>query len=189
MATDISICRTALYLVGANEINAFDDATREARLCSALYETTKLALIQKHRWSFSLEQVSLAKTVNEGLFGYKYEFQIPVNSLRVFMKDKLANRYTIRQDKLYADDDTVEILHQIDPGESEYPAHFVRALEFRMAEVLALALNQDESMSQLYERKFYSVMRESRGIDGQNQPNPTISYNEFSLIAVRGDNG
>lgn len=189
MTTDLSICNAALVLVGDNQIQSFDDSSRAARLCSALYETTKLSLLQKNPWIFTLEQIQLARTVNTPLFDYDYEYQLPTNSLRVIKTDAINQDYRIHKDKLFANVDTIEILHQIDPGEQAFPAYFTRALELRMAELLAAALMQDETYSRLMNEKYLLAIREARAIDAAQDPNQTISSEEFSLIAIRGTDG
>lgn len=186
MATALSICNTALLLVNANTINSFDDSTREAAMCKALYETTKDAILSKFPWSFSLFQETLAQTSNAPLFDYTYEYQLPPGVIRVIKKDNLANDYRILKDKLFTDSNNVKLLFQKDPGVECYPAYFVRLLELKMAELLSKALVQDDQMGQIYQRDYLLAMREARGIDSQNSPNLAIPEHELSLTAVRG---
>lgn len=189
MATALSICNTALLLANANIINSFDDSTREAAMCDALYETTKDAVLAKFSWSFSIFQETLAKTTNTPLDDWTYEYQLPTGYLRVLKKDTLQNDYRIYKDKLLSNDDGVVLTYQKDPGVSFYPAYFVRLLEYKMAELLSKALVQDENMAKIYQQDYLIAMREARGIDSQNNPNRVISENEFSLTAVRGLDG
>ena len=185
-ATDLSICKTALLLVGADEINSFEDGSREARICDAVYTTTKESLIQTHPWSFTLEQTDLARTTQTPVIGdFEYVYQLPVNSLKVIRKDGLQNDYRIYQDKLFSSDDVVSIIHQIDPGEQNFPSYFTRALEFKMAELLAASLAQDETLTQIMQDKFIRAVREAKSADSQTQPNILVNSSEFSVAAVR----
>lgn len=187
MATDISICNTALLMVNATPINSFTDSTREAQLCEALYATTRDAILSKFSWSFSLFQEQLARTTNTPLFDYTYEFQLPTGYIRILKKDEFGNEYRILKDKLFTDSEAVELLFQKDPGEEFYPAYFVRVLEFKLASLLSLALVQDENMAQLFSQQYLMAMREARGTDSQNSPNLQIADHELSLTYVRGD--
>jgi hypothetical protein len=187
MTTDISICNAALLMANASEINSFDDSTREARMCKALYETTKNFVMQKHPWSFTLFQEELAQTINTPLFDYRYEYQLPTDYLRILKIDTPpGNEYRILKDKLLTDQTAVEVLYQKDPGEAFYPAYFTRTVEFRMAELLSKALVQDENMAQIYQADYLLAIREARGIDSQNSPNLTIDETSLLLTAVRG---
>jgi hypothetical protein len=187
MATDISICNTGLLLIGADEIESFDDETREARICAATYETTKNEILQSSPWLFTKQQIDLARTASTPIMDFKYEYQIPSGTLRIFYKDTLRNDYEVFQDKLFTDDDAVTIVRQIDPGEENYPAYFVRLLEFAMAEILAASVGQDETTSKLFNGKKNEQMRKARGIDSQNQKNRRFNEGQLRLTAVRSD--
>lgn len=189
MATDLSICNTAITLVGADQIQAFDDESREAELCSAIYAGTKDALLTSMPWSFTLEQALLAKTANTPLFDYQYEFQLPSNSVRVITVDNLVKDYRIHQDKIFANTSELKILHQIIPVESKFPPYFTRALELKMAELLAAALIMDENMSSMFEAKFVTQIRQARSIDSQSSPNRGPRLSAFPLLNVRGNDG
>lgn len=189
MASDLSMCNTSLLMANASTINSFDDSTREAAMCKALYEVTKEAILSKHPWACTVFQEVLAETAGTPLFDYANEYQLPAGYIRILKTDNLGNNYRILKDKLLSDEDDVELLYQKDPGEEFYPAYLVRVIEFRMAEILSLALTQDENMAQLYQRNYLLSMREARATDSQNSPNQLISENEFSLTAVRGNDG
>ncbi len=185
MSNSIKICNVALLMANANQINSFEDATREARMCDAFYETTVENLLQKHPWSFTLFQENLARTTNVPLFDYDYEFQLPTGMLRVNKTDNSGNEYRIMKDKLLSNSDAVELLYQKDPGPEFWPSYFRRLVEFKMAEDLSLSLAQDQEMANSYGNKFLINMREARGIDSQNSPNPSIPEAELSLTSVR----
>ena len=187
MATDVSICSNGLFMIGADEINSFEDETREARICAALYPTTRDELLQSHPWSFTFQQIVLARTVDTPLEDYKYEYQIPPGTLRIVRKNELRNDYRIYQDKLFSDAPAVTIIRQVDPGEASYPAHFVRLLEYGMAEVLGASISQDETITRLFANRKNEQMRKSRGIDSQNSPNRKFDASQLRLTAVRVD--
>lgn len=189
MATDISICNTGLLMANANTINSFEDSTREAAMCKAMYETTRDAVLSKFPWSFSIFQQTLAKTTNTPLDDFTYEYQLPTGYIRILKKDTFQNDYRIYKNKLLSDDDGVVLTYQKDPGEEFYPAYFVRLLEFKMAELLSLSMVQDEQMAQRFGQQYLLAMREARGIDSQNNPTSSIADHELSLTYVRGEDG
>jgi hypothetical protein len=77
-------------MIGVDEISSFDDETREAKLCTNLYPTTRDSLLQQHPWRFSLGQASLARLVDTPLYGYDYAYQLPAGFLRVTLKQSEA---------------------------------------------------------------------------------------------------
>lgn len=184
MATDISICSAALLMLNADEITSFDDETREAKLCAALYETTKENILQMHPWRFALGQVTLAKLTSTPLYGFNNAFQLPANTLRVIEIDS-GLEYQIYEDMLFTDADTVNAVIQFAPPESEFPAYFTRLMEFAMAELLASALLADESKMQIFERAKLRQMQSARSVDSQIQPTLTFNDNNFFMTNVR----
>lgn len=185
MTTDVSINNSAFLLIGADEINSFTDGSREARIAASLYETTKLSELQRHDWVFTRQQALLARTTDTPLFDYQYAYQIPSNSLKIIATDVLPNQYTIQQDKLFSDVSTIRVIHQVDPSEVEYPAYFRRLLEYKLAEVYATALLQDETMSTVYSRKYQDQFFQAKTIDAQQEPTAEIPFQFFQIASVR----
>lgn len=188
--TDLDICISALLLVGADEINAFTDSTREARICAQLYQTTKEAMLQKAHWSFSLamtelSRTTLATTSAEYEFGYTYQYALPPDYLRIIRKNNPTNDYRIVGNKLYTNDDDVQILYQYDVDESRFPSYFTRAFELEMAKLLAAALLQDDNQVQIWEALAKKELISARNIDAQNTPSPQVDPSNFALTHVR----
>ena len=65
------------------------------------------------------------------------------------------------------------------------PAYFIRALELRMAELLSLALSQDETFSEVLEGKAFRAFKEARYTDSANTPPKAISDAALALTSVR----
>lgn len=187
MATQLSICNNALYLVGADEMNTLEDETREARVCNAIYPETKDALISRYPWNFSLAQVQLARLSATPLFDYTYAYQLPTSPkcLRVLRKNARNNDYRTFEDMLFTDDDAVEIIYQFSPAETTFPAYVTRCLEYEMAKILALALLQDESQATVFDKLAEREFMRSKTVDAQSNPPLAIDPSEFSLVAVR----
>lgn len=182
--TKFDICTTASYLVGGEDIASFDEDTRESRIASRIYETTKRQLLQMHPWSFARKRQDLVKTTNTPS-DYAYEYQIPTDCLRVLKKDTPVNNYIIVGDKLYTDSNTVELSYLYDVAEVDLPDYFVRALEYCLAEILAAALAQDESMVQLMNGLKDGAYRTAKLIDSQMSPPSSPHDGTFSLTEVR----
>lgn len=186
MSSALDICNSALLMANANPINSFSDSTREAAMCSQFYETTRDSQLSKYPWSFSLFQEKLAQTTNTPLFDFDYEYQLPVGFVRILKTDNLGNDYRILKDKLFSDQDEVELLYQKNPGEEFFPAYFTRIVEFKMASLLSLSLVQDEQLASLWEQQYLKSIIEGRQTDSQHSPNLRIADQELSLTAVRG---
>ena len=184
MATDVSICSAALVMVGADEINSFDDETRESKLCGILYETTLQNVLTEHPWRFSLGRVELAELEDTPLFGYTKAFQLPPDRLRLISMET-PTAYEVFEDKLYTNVDPVRITYQFQPVESKFPPYFVRLMEFEMACLLAGALAEDESKLKIFRDLADIQKRKARNLDSQQQPSRAIRDSNHVLTQVR----
>lgn len=63
MATDLSICNSALIKLGANIITSLDQNSKEAILCKAQYPIVLARALQAHPWNFAIKRVTLQKMV------------------------------------------------------------------------------------------------------------------------------
>lgn len=180
------ICTTASYLVGGEDVSSFDEDTREARLCSRLYDTTKRALIQSHPWVFAKKQISLARTTDSPVIEeWEYIYQLPSDYLRMIKVEAPQNEYTIIGDKLYSNFISVKCEYIYEPAEQDLPDYFIRLLEYSMAEVLAASLSQDESMTNLMNGLKKEAMATAKTIDSQSKPPSSIEDSAFTLTQVR----
>lgn len=183
--TKIDICTSALLLVGADEITSFEDSTREAKLCASIYQTTFDALLQTHPWRFSIGQVLLNRLDATPLFGYSYAFQLPSNYLRLIGKNNTALKHDIFEDKLYCDASSVSLNYQFTPSETRLPAYFVRALEFELAQILSIALVEDDNKHELFRRSAREQLIRGKSTDSQSNGNHTMPAGNFALTAIR----
>lgn len=187
MATQLSIINAALLMVGAEQISALTDSSREARVASSIYDTTIEDVLTRHPWTFSLGQIQLAQLTATPLFGYDHAYQLPTSpkALRIMRTKEYHNDYRIFEDKLYSNRDTVEIIYQFDPGEQNYPGYFARLLEMELAKLFAFALMQDETQGATFQALANEQMRRARFINSQDSPSVEINDREFALTAVR----
>jgi hypothetical protein len=174
-------------MVGAETISTLEDASREARVASVIYSTTIEDILSRHPWNFALSQVSLARLAAEPLFGFEYAYQLPTDPkmLRLVRKNDPKNDYRIFEDKLYSDDNKVEIIYLFNPGEQNFPAYFVRALVLELCTLFAFSLMQDDTQGQIFTQLADTQMRRARNIDSQSEPSIAIGETEFALTNVR----
>lgn len=185
MTTDVSICTSALLMIGADEIESFVDETREAKLCGQIYPTTKLKLLQSHPWRFSLGQEQLAQLSTIPKYEYNHAYQLPAGFLRVIETNNATFDYKIFEDKLYTDADEVYVTYQFDPGEEDYPEYFQRLLELEMSSILSISMLEDLEKAKLFEQMARRQALQARSVDSQSQPNEALEDVNFDLIQVR----
>lgn len=184
MTTPLSICSSALLMIGADEISSFEEGSREAKLCANLYGVTLDELLQLYPWRFATGQTQLARLTADPLFGFRHAFQLPADTLRVLATDSGSN-YRRFESRIYTNTESMRITYLQRPSEAGLPAYFTRALELKMAEILALALQEDITKSRLMAEKAQAQILRARGVDAQQQPTPILDGRNFTLTQVR----
>ena len=198
--TALTVCSDALLLLGARPISSFNEGTDEANLCDRLYPHVKKSTLQAYPWSFSFKKVQLARTINTPVNEYKYEYQLPSDRLgtirRAFTSTSFGaetfNAWTVQDDKLLTNEETIVVDYQFLPEESAMPAYFVQLLNYMMAWHLADPVTDQISKTQYWqqiavgspgENNRGGYFRTAMVIDGQG--NVTQAFEDYSLINVR----
>lgn len=184
MTTPLSICSSALLMIGADELSSFEEGSREAKLCANLYDVTLDDLLQLYPWRFATVQSQLPKLASEPLFGFRHAYQLPPKLLRILTTDGDQN-YRRFENTLFSNAGQLQITYLQRPPENRLPAYFVRIVELKMAEILALALQEDAAKSRLMAEKAQAQILRARGVDAQQQTTPLLAESNFSLTQVR----
>lgn len=185
-ALKVQICNTALLMIGADEIDGFDDETNEAKLCSVLYERTARAMLELYPWRFSMKQTTLNKITGQSpLTGFAFIYQLPSDRLRAVFKPYTTLEYRILGDKLFASSETFVMEYQYRAPEDIWSESFTRAVEFDLARAFAVALLEDDSRADRYEKLLRQQLQRAKSVDGQQQMGDDPDPSQFSLVAVR----
>lgn len=184
MADKITICNAALLMIGGNEINSFEDETQEAKLCSVFYENQKNTLLFKSSWRFTLKQVTLAKLAATPLYGFKYGYQIPAEALRLRGVEN-NEIFKIFSDKIYSNQDGINMTIQYAPDESKFPAYFENVLRLELASLLALSLAEEKTTSTMFSEIARRELKTAKSIDSQNQTSNIMNPKSFWITVVR----
>jgi hypothetical protein len=187
--TPVSISNTALLYIGADEITAFNDASREAKVCNQIYETTKVSMLQKFPWRFSLRTRQLSKLATPPAeiqnFRFENAFLIPAESMRIIRTDQPSDDYIVVGENIFSNEDEIRVEMQIDPDESTLPDYFINALEFELAARLAMALTDDGGKYQIFQQKADLELARAKNIDSQEQPVLSPDGSVFATTSVR----
>jgi hypothetical protein len=187
--TPVSISNTALLYIGADEITAFNDASREAKICNQIYETTKVSMLQKFPWRFSLRTRQLSKLATPPAeiqnFRFENAFLIPAESMRIIRTDQPSDDYIVVGENIFSNEDEIRVEMQIDPDESTLPDYFINALEFELAARLAMALTDDGGKYQIFQQKADLELARAKNIDSQEQPVLSPDGSVFATTSVR----
>jgi len=83
MASEVSICNSALRKLGASQITSLEDNHKNARACNEAYTRLRDAALRNHPWLFAKARAQLAADSEAPEFGYAFKYQLPVDCLRL----------------------------------------------------------------------------------------------------------
>lgn len=198
--TDISICSSALVLLGQPAIASFTEDSDAARTCAQLYPTQKAALLAAYPWAFSKKKVQLARLVTAPISGWLYQYTMPTDrvgeAFAVFASSGTGAvpvlDWDIQGGNLLSNQLEVWLDYQYNVPEDLMPAHFVQLLVFVLASIFAEPVTEVSSKGEYWHVIAYGspsenmrggYFRTTTNIDGRGRPNQAIDTSE--LIAVR----
>ncbi len=175
MPSSIDIASNALLLIGDNPISSFEDAGAGATAAANLYPETKKRLLSEHPWSFALKQQRLNRLSQtpDALTNFSNAFQLPTDLIRLWNVQTHSD-YILIGDLLYSNSTEILATYIFNVDEVKLPPHFVKALEYSLASDFAISVTEDNTMSQLYDRKSRDSANQAMAIDSQGRPQRAI---------------
>lgn len=182
--TAVDLCSKALLLIGANSIQSFDDGSRESDVCSSIYEIVKDTLLANRLWSFTLEQLDLARLNETPLRDWKYSYALPTDVIRI-KKVSNSKDFELVKGRLYSNNPKVSIDCQKTVDVDEMPPYFQTALISELAAKLSVSLLGDNSKYQLFAALAQRDLINARLADCQNRPNVKFGEDSFWITVAR----
>jgi hypothetical protein len=200
MATDISICQSALTRIGAQPLASFADGTAESVVCANNYPDLRLAALVEHPWRFATTTRQLTLLAGTPDPPWNLAYQLPADCLEVQAltpgEPSQAFPSAHRQDRrlgiVYDRMGTKVLTNQPEPvfakftwdvPEAGWPPWFVELMILRMAALLASGLTERAPMAQLYDQKAVVQARLARYSDARAQTGRRIPTGR--LVASR----
>lgn len=188
------LCNKALAHLGEAKIADFHENSVVAGKCRLHYEMERDALLRMHRWNFARDRAVLTAMSTAPIFGWAYQYQLPVDCLRVLElngREVLANddSYEIEGRKLLTDAATASIVYTkrvTDP--SEYDVLFCEAFTYKLAAALCKEIENSTSEKGAMLQMFKQAMAEAGWTDAVESRPRVISpkRNSRTLAARRG---
>jgi hypothetical protein len=188
MATDLSICQSALTRLGASPITSFADGTAEAIICANNWPDLRRTLLTEHPWNFATttRQVTLLSDTPATLWDYAYQLPGDCLDLRSLTVERIDTG--IAFDRM----GSVVLTNEPEPvyatfiweiPEGNWPAWFVELAILRLAGLLALGLTERAAVAVQLEKLAAAHARIARYADARTQTNKRIPTGR--LVASR----
>ncbi|WP_342051993.1 MULTISPECIES: hypothetical protein [unclassified Cupriavidus] len=186
MATAVSICSNALLMLGAKPINALDEKTEHARLCSNLYQSVRDDLLRAHPWNCATKRDILAPLVDAPKFDFGYQFELPGDWLRTLQVGEKRQPLSYRSEGrcILASVTVLPIVYIFrNDVEQSWSTNLVELAELQMAAKMAYAVTKSSSIRDSFRDEFVRAFKVAKAVDGQDDP--PEEFAEGSLLESR----
>jgi len=182
----VEIANIALVGLRATTINSFEDETTEASVIKVLWDNIRQSELSKHPYNFAIKRSKLARLSNEPLFGYQYQYQLPVDCLRVIKVEDNVDYKLEKDGRILTNAESVELKYVYDNEDvSTWSASFSALMAAKLRVELSFPLAADKEMTklsiELYERK----LRDARWIDASGDIPDKFGQQQTNIIGVR----
>jgi len=188
MPTNIEIASNALILIGDNPISAFTEEGVGATAAANLYDQTYQSVLSEHPWTFALKEqlLNLLSQTPDDLTNYDKAYQLPVDLIRLWAIFPYSD-YTIVGDKLYSNQSELLARYTFKQEETLLPAHFVKALEYKLAAEFAQLVTESQTKSEYFSTLYLQSLARARNIDSQGKPPTPIISSPFVEPRLSGE--
>jgi hypothetical protein len=188
--TKVDICSTALIMIGANSITSFSDDSTEATVCNTVYEDILKASLTRHRWRFATEQKQLSLLTATPTGRYAYAYQLPTSPELLQLITLTVNDFVIPYerygDKVFLDNygssSSVIADYTFRQDESEFPPHFILALEYHLASLFAGSIARDSGMIKQFAEMSERQYLIAKNIDSSEKTTKTLDLSRFNNL-------
>jgi hypothetical protein len=168
MPSVIDLCNSALIDLGADTIMSLNEASEEARLCSARYASCRDFVLRQHRWNSATFQAQLARHSSAPLFGYSYRYALPVDPycLRVWeIKD--GHGFRVARPYLETDAESVLITYagRVDDP-NQFDSILAEAISASLAAAIAYKLTGSSGLRKEMWSLYLAKLAEAKNLDG-----------------------
>jgi len=175
MATEVSICSNALRILGDDPITSLTDDTERARLCNALYEPSRDAVLRSHPWNFAITRATLAQLSATPTYEYAYQYSLPTDPYCLRVLSMEYQDYIFKVEYLsgtgrvlLTDEGTAKILYVAKVADTaQFDSLFVDTLTAKLALELSFPVTNSATLQAQMQKLYQLKLSEARSIDGQ----------------------
>lgn len=151
--TNVDIVNLALSKIGSATISDWNEATKERRTATAIYDNMRDRLLEMYPWNFAMKRVVLSAVGTAPSFEFTYSYTLPADCIRVYeLYQYPLEPYAIEGGKFLTDlpavanvSPAIRYIAQI-TTEASFPPSFVNVFALAIAAEIAPILTGDRNM-------------------------------------------
>ncbi len=172
---------------GQRIIDLNDPDTEEAKLCSAVYDTLRLDLLDQHSWNCAIKRATLNQLSATPNFEYSYQYELPSDYIRVLeVQYEKSYPYVVEGSRLLSNNDSVNIRYIYNLEDvGKFSQRFSMALSSYIAATICYNLTESRPTTELIVKIHEGRLQKAKAIDGQE--GKTSYAEESSWLESRDD--
>lgn len=148
--TNVDIVNLALSKIGSATISDWNEATKERRTATAIYDNMRDRLLEMYPWNFAMKRAVLSTLGTTPSFEFAYAYTLPTDCIRVYeLYDYPLEPYAVEAGNLLTDLSSANVkikyIAKI-TTESTFPPSFVNVFALAIAAEIAPILTGDRNM-------------------------------------------
>ena len=188
MASVVSMCNSALNLLGASTISALTDDSKNARLCSQRYEPIRDRVFRGHSWNCLHKRLQLARNSTSPVVEYSHAYALPSDCLRVLKihngtTDSITSSidYKLEGKNIVTDEGTVFLIYIAkDTDPNNYDTYLQESIAHQLAADICYAVTNNATLAKNYMTRADERLREARFVDATENSLGVIESSEFT---------
>jgi hypothetical protein len=177
-----TVCNYALNRIGVAAVVDLSEGTVNSELCNRFLPNAVQHLLNEYDWNFARKRIRPSPLAEKPLFGWKVQFQLPVDLMRIIkvygtradtVSDADRIDYQIEGRLLLCGTEDIEIVYINRPlTADQIPYHFADALAAYLAYLLAPAVTGSEQLIAMTAQQMQQQVEQAKRIDAMQNPAP-----------------
>jgi hypothetical protein len=187
------ICNRALARLGDATIADLSDNTNTAEYCGRFLPQAVEHILSQYDFNFARRRQRLAPISEKPLFGWKEQFNYPMDCIRLIRvygghshvpKDGDLVPYQVENGKILSNADELQIIYIARPDDpNQLPQALRNAISTYLAYLLAPALTSNEQLIALMAGESRNAIELAKTVDAQMNYDPQARGEEFHIEA------
>jgi len=187
------ICNRALGRLGGDTITDLSDGTKSAEYCGRFLPEAVEHVLGQWDFKFTRRRQQLAMNAEQPAFGWKYQYNYPVDCIRLVhvyseqpSEDIDYPPYQVENGKILTDAEELYIIYIARPDDpNQMPQSVRKAISTHLAYLLATPLTSNEQLIALIAAESQAAIERAKKEDAEMNFDPFSQGNRFHTEARR----
>ena len=188
--SEVSICNTALNMLGANNIISLTEDSKNARLCNQRFHSVRDAVFREHTWNCLVKRVQLPQEIDKPSHEFQFQYLLPADTIKVLSigsrddgtHSDLSDgfRFKVEGRKILTNEEEVFLTYSAQIEDVvQLDSLLVECLATRLAAEIAYAITSSVALSKQLKDDYAEKLRIARHADATEGTPDVVDSSSF----------